>query len=270
MAFVRDLVRRRAAIVVDEGKEYLVESRLLPLARKQGLATVDDLVTKLKGSLEGPLHTEVVEAMTTNETSFYRDIHPFEALKSTFLPELVKARQATRQLRIWCAAASTGQEPYTIAMTIAEAFPELVRTWSTQIIATDINATVLARAKAGLYKQTEVNRGLPAPLLVKYFERAGIDWQIKPEIQKLVRFEQLNLLEKWPLVGTQDIVFMRNVLIYFDVPTKRTILGRVRQLLGPGGLLALGGAETTMNIDDEFEPVRASGTVFYRVKSKGG
>ncbi len=265
-AYVRDLVHRRSAIVVEAGKEYLVESRLGPVARQAGFASIDDLARKLREGERGPLLTQVIEAMTTNETSFYRDQHPFETLRTKLVPELMKARASSRSIRIWCGAASTGQEPYTIAMTLREHFPELA-TWSVHIVATDLNSAVLARARAGLFKPIEVNRGLPAPMLVKYFERDGADWRIKAPLRQMVTFQELNLLDpQWSVSGPQDIVFLRNVLIYFDVPTKRQILGRVRRILRPDGYLLLGGAETTVNIDDAYQSVRVGQGLCYQLK----
>lgn len=266
--YVCDLVHRRAAILIVKGKEYLVDARLAPIAKAHGLPSIDALVEKLRREERGPLAQEVIEAMTTNETSFFRDIHPFEALRTTVLPALIKARAATRGLRLWCAASSTGQEPYSIAMTIREHFPELA-TWNVQIIATDINATVVARARTGIFRQLEVNRGLPATMLVKHFEKNGVDWQIKANIRQMVTFQELNLLERWPLFAQQDIVFMRNVLIYFDIPTKRELLRRVRESLRDDGYLFLGGAETTLNIDHQLVAMRGSGasTVFQHAKA---
>ncbi len=266
MKYLRDLVRRRSAIVIEADKDYLLESRLNPVARTNALASIDELVKKVRANESSPLTHAVIEAMTTNETSFFRDAHPFEALKTKILPDLIAARAASRTLRIWCAAASTGQEPYSIAIAIREAFPALAN-WTVQIIATDLNATVLARARSGLFKQLEVNRGLPAPLLLKYFTRVGADWQINQDVRSMISFQELNLLDRWPLFTAQDIVFIRNVLIYFDVPTKRELLGRVRQALRPDGFLILGGAETTMNLDDGYAPVRVGPGVYYQPKS---
>jgi chemotaxis protein methyltransferase CheR len=266
--YVCELVHRRAAILIEAGKEYLVDARLGPIAKAHGLPSVDALVDKLRRDERGPLAQEVIEALTTNETSFYRDIHPFEVLRTTVLPTLIRARAATRSLRIWCAAASTGQEPYSIAMTIRDHFPELA-TWNVQIIATDINATVLARARSGIFRQLEVNRGLPAAMLVKHFEKNGIDWQIKPNLRQMISFQELNLLERWPLFAQQDVVFIRNVLIYFDIPTKRELLRRVRENLRDDGYLFLGGAETTMNIDSQLVAMRSSAAsmVFQHAKA---
>jgi len=265
MKYLRDLVHRRSAIVIEADKDYLLESRLGPVAKKHELASIDDMVRKVRADERSALTHAVIEAMTTNETSFFRDIHPFEALKTKILPDLIASRATSRQLRIWCAAASTGQEPYSIAMAIREAFPA-VASWSVQILATDLNATVLARARAGIYKQLEVNRGLPAPLLGKYFDRVGAEWQIKQEIRNMVSFQELNLLDRWPLFTTQDVIFIRNVLIYFDIPTKRQLLGRVRQSLRSDGYLVLGGAETTLNLDDGYAPVRVGPSVYYQPK----
>jgi chemotaxis protein methyltransferase CheR len=264
--YVCDLVRRRAAIVVEPGKEYLVDSRLSPIVKREGLPSIDALVAKLRADDKGPLVGQVIEAMTTNETSFFRDIHPFEVLRTKILPDVIRARAATRTLRIWCAAASTGQEPYSIAMTIRHHFPELA-TWNVLITATDLNAAVLERARTGIYRQLEVNRGLPTPMLLKYFDRVGTDWQIKGDLRNMISFQELNLLDRWPLSSAPDIVFMRNILIYFDVETKRAILKRVRTTMRADGFLVLGGAETTINIDDQFVSVRASAaSLVYQTK----
>lgn len=265
--YVASLLHRRAAIVIEPGKEYLVDSRLAPVAKARGFASIDALVANVRSDERGSVASEVIEALTTNETSFFRDIHPWDALKTKILPEVIAARSSVKQLRIWCAAASTGQEPYTIAMTIKEHFPQLA-TWNVQILGTDLNTAVLARAREGLYRQLEVNRGLPAPMLVKYFDREGTDWRVKPAVRSLVTFQELNLLDRWPLFAPPDIVFIRNVLIYFDVATKREILGRIRKTMRADGYLFLGGAETTMNIDDDYGPVRAgTNTVIFRPKT---
>lgn len=266
LQYLRDFIRRRSAIVVEADKNYLVESRLSPIVRELKLASIDELLQQTKRDERGQLARRVVEAMTTNETSFFRDVHPWETLKNTILPELIKTRQTSRRLRIWCAAASTGQEPYTIAMVIREHFPELA-TWDIQILGTDLNAAVLERCRTGIYKQLEVNRGLPATMLVKYFDRQGVEWQVKPEIRKMLAFQELNLLDRWSMFAMNDVVFMRNVLIYFDTNVKRDILGRVRDKLAPDGFLVLGGAETTLNLDDQYAPLRAGQTVVYQPKS---
>lgn len=266
LEYVRDLVYRRSAIVLDAGKDYLLESRLAPLARQRGMASIDELVSRARANALD-LQKWIVEALTTNETSFFRDIHPFEALRDDVFPRLMEARRSTRRLHVWCAAASTGQEPFTIAMTAREHFPELA-TWDFKIVGTDLCEAVLERAREGLYRQLEVNRGLPATMLVKYFDRRGADWQIKPELRRIVEFKKLNLIEPWPPLGAPDVVFIRNVLIYFDVATKRGILEKLRNTMAPDGALFLGGAETTMNLDDGFERVQAGKAAYYRIKER--
>jgi len=251
-SFISEMVRTRSAIVLEPGKEYLVEARLAPLVRELGLESIGALVDRLRQPASGPLAERVTEAMTTNETSFFRDVAPFQALRTSVLPSLIAARAAQRSLRIWCAASSSGQEPYSIAMTIDDAYPEL-RSWNVEIVATDLSPAMVERGRAGRYKALEVNRGLPAPLLIKYFTKVGVDYQLKPEICSMVQFSELNLIGAWPPFRAFDIVFLRNVLIYFDVETKRTIFGRVKRLLASDGFLFLGAAETTMNIDDGFE-----------------
>jgi chemotaxis protein methyltransferase CheR len=266
--YISDMVRTRSAIVLEPGKEYLVEARLAPLVRELGLGSIGALVAKLRQPAAGPLAERVTEAMTTNETSFFRDVAPFQALRSTVLPAVIKARAAQRRLRIWCCASSSGQEPYSIAMTIADAFPEL-RAWDVQILATDLSPAMVERGRSGLYKALEVNRGLPAPLLVKYFTKLGVDYQLQPEIRSMVEFSELNLIGAWPTFPTFDIVFLRNVLIYFDVDTKRAIIGRVKRLLAPDGFLFLGAAETTMNIDAGFERLPLERAGCYRRTANG-
>jgi chemotaxis protein methyltransferase CheR len=265
MAFLQELVLRRSGIVLEDSKDYLVDCRLSPIARDEGVASVDELVGKLKREQESDLAQRVTEAMTTNETLFFRDLHPFEALKSRFVPELMQARAAGRSLRIWSAAAATGQEPYSIAMTLLESFPEL-SSWDVRILATDLNTAVLERAREARYRDLEVSRGLPAAYLGKYFTRRGSEWELSPLVRSMVEFRQLNLVERWTDLHPCDLVFMRNVLIYFDASTKRGILTRLRQVLVPDGFLVLGGAETTTNLDEAYAPVRIGAGVYYRLK----
>lgn len=264
--FVRTYVRDQAAIVLEPGKEYLVESRLQTLVRKENMSSVDALLAKLRAEPTNGLHRKVVDAMTTNETSFFRDIHPFEALKKTLLPELIVRNAPERKLNFWCGAASTGQEPYSVMMMLADHFPDLLK-WELKFIATDLNVEVLARARAGRYNQLEVNRGLPASMLVKHFTRQSSEWEIKEDLRRRVDFRELNLIGAWPWMPPLDVVFLRNVLIYFDVETKKSILAKIRRLLRPGGYLLLGGAETTFNIDDNFERVALEKTTCYRLKA---
>lgn len=262
---VRTLIRGEAGIVLEQGKEYLVEARLSPLARREGIASTSDLIAQL-GRLKGPLHTKVVEAMTTNETIFFRDVEPFEVLRKEILPKLIEARRTSRRLQIWCGASSTGQEPYSIAMTLLD-IPELA-SWKVDILATDISTDVLARARGGLYSQLEVNRGLPATHLVKYFEKKGLEWQINDTIRSMVRFEFLNLMKPLPSMTAPDIVFLRNVLIYFDTADKSAILTRIRGVMRQDGYLFLGAAETTRSLDDRFERLPFSKTGCYRIGSE--
>lgn len=264
--FVSTLVRQRSAIVLEAEKAYLLEARLTPLARTEGFSSIEAMVARLRAEPHNGLHRKVVEAMTTNETSFFRDLYPFEALKTVVLPEVIRERQAERKLNIWCAASASGQEPYTIAMTLLEHFPQL-GSWQVRILGTDISSEMIRRSRAGRYGQVEVNRGLPANLLVKYFEKKGMDWVVRPEAQRLCEFRELNLIEPWGPLPPMDVVFLRNVLIYFDVETKRTVLNNVRKVLQPWGYLFLGGAETTINLGDSFNRVQFDRAGCYRLKS---
>ena len=249
--YIRELVLERSAIVLEDGKEYLVESRIGPVAKTEGFDTIDRLVEALRKNSRNGLQAKVVEALTTNETSFFRDIHPFETLKNVVLPELIKNRKSTIELNIWCAASSSGQEPYSIAMLIQENFPAL-SDWKINFIASDISEKMLDRCRAGRFSQLEVNRGLPASLLIKYFEKDGPTWCIKKQLRKVIQFRQINLSHELPYLPTMDIIFLRNVLIYFDVEMKKKILKQFRSILQPDGYLFLGGAETTLNLDESY------------------
>jgi chemotaxis protein methyltransferase CheR len=264
--FVCALAYKHAAIVLETGKEYLVESRLAAVARQTGCSGLPELVSQLRTRPFGNLHQLVIEALTTNETSFFRDLHPFDALRKTILPELIARRSAEQKLTIWCGAASTGQEPYSIALLLREHFPQL-QTWNVRILACDINREVLEKARRGCYTQIEVNRGLPAPLLVRYFEKAGTEWQLKEPIRRMVEFKELNLIAPWPIFPPADIVFLRNVLIYFDLNAKKSILLKVRRLLRPDGVLFLGGAETPRGVDEQFERIALEKSSCYRVSA---
>ena len=264
--YVKNLVYQRTAIVLETGKEYLVESRLAPLMRQERFASFEELIARLRAQPFNGLHWKVVESMTTNETSFFRDGHPFEALKKTVLPDLLTKRENERELHIWCAASSSGQEPYTVAMVLRENFPMLAG-WTIQFVASDISNEMLARSREGRYSQLEVNRGLPAALLVKYFQKQGTGWQIKEELRRMIEFQQVNLVEAWPAWPPMDIILMRNVMIYFGVETKKAILGKIRRLLRPDGYLFLGGAETTLNLDDAFERIEFGKSGCYRLRS---
>jgi chemotaxis protein methyltransferase CheR len=261
---VRALVRREAGIVLEPGKEYLVEARLLPLCREAGVADVDAYVADLQRAPHRAKIDKVVDALTTNETSWMRDSEPFQALVSDVLPAIMASPKLTRTVNIWSAACSSGQEPYGIAMMISD----LLRTsgWRAEILASDISLQMLQRAQAGVYSQLEINRGLPATLLVKHFARAGASWKISDELRRSVTFKQVNLALAFPPLPTFDVIFLRNVLIYFDTPTKRAILQRMHQVLSPGGFLFLGGAETTLGIDEEWERVKVGRAFAHRPK----
>jgi len=225
---------------------------LLPLARRAGLSGIPELVLKMKGGA-ATLTSDVVEAMTTNETFFFRDKLPFDHLHDTVLPMLIRARAARRSLRIWCAASSTGQEPYSIAMCLKEA-GAVLSGWRTEIVATDLSQEVLQKSKAGLYSQFEVQRGLPIQKLVKYFTQTGELWQLNPEIRAMVQHRQLNLLQDFSHLGKFDVIFCRNVLIYFDQDTKASIFDRMARMIEPDGVLTLGAAESVVGVTNAFKP----------------
>ncbi|MDI1263492.1 MAG: protein-glutamate O-methyltransferase CheR [bacterium] len=250
--YLRKLLKERSGLDLSADKQYLVESRLVPLARKASLPGIAELVQKMKGGAEA-LTAEVVEAMTTNETFFFRDKIPFDHLKEAVLPALVQARASRRSLRIWCAASSTGQEPYSIAMCLKEA-GSMLSGWRTEIVATDLSQEVLEKSKAGVYSQFEVQRGLPIQMLMKYFKQNGDLWQLDAEIRGMVQHRQLNLLQDFSHLGTFDIVFCRNVLIYFDQDTKAGIFNRISKMMEPDGVLALGAAESVVGITNAFKP----------------
>jgi len=264
--YLRKLMAEHTAIVLDAGKEYIAESRLAHVINQEGFDSIRELIHTLRTrSFEG-LHRRVVDAMTNNETWFFRDLLPFQALQKEIIPALIAARSAERRLNIWCAACSSGQEPYSILMLLRENFPEL-RTWNVRLLATDISTAMLERAQRGHFSQLEINRGLPAVLLARYFTREGLDWVISPDLGKCIEFRHFNLAEPWREFPSSDVIFIRNVLIYFDVETKRAILARVRRALRPDGYMFMGGAETTLNLDDSFERVPYQNTAYYRLRN---
>jgi chemotaxis protein methyltransferase CheR len=252
--FLRKCLKDRSGLALSADKQYLVESRLLPVARKAGLGGLADLVAVLRRGDDDALMSKVVEAMTTNETFFFRDKGPFETFRSTVLPALLAARRATRCIRIWCAASSSGQEPYSLAMILKEMNSELLG-WRIELVATDLSGEVLEKARQGIYSQFEVQRGLPIQLLVKYFSQIGDMWQIAPEIRGMVKFQQLNLLADFARLGMFDLVFCRNVLIYFDQPTKVATLDRLARTVAADGFLVLGAAETVVGLTDGFTTI---------------
>jgi chemotaxis protein methyltransferase CheR len=263
--FLAALLKRQSGLVLSADKTYLVESRLLPITRKHGLASLEALVAALRTSPEtGPLAKEVVDAMTTNESFFFRDIKPFDQFKSLVLPRLLQARAASRKIRIWSAACSSGQEPYSLAMILREEGAKFAG-WRFEIVATDISAEMLEKSKAGLYSQFEVQRGLPVQYLVKYFTQMGDKWKIDPSLREIIQFREFNLLQDSAALGNFDVVFCRNVLIYFDNDTKKMILDRMDRIIPLDGFLYLGGAETVLGICDKFQPVPGERGIYGRV-----
>jgi chemotaxis protein methyltransferase CheR len=250
--FLRKLLKERSGLDLSSDKQYLVESRLIPLARKAGLPGLPELVQKMKSGSEA-LTSDVVEAMTTNETFFFRDKIPFDHLRDTILPSILQARAGRRAMRIWCAASSTGQEPYSIAMCLKALGPALAG-WRVEIVATDLSHGVLEKSKAGIFSQFEVQRGLPIQMLVKHFTQVGEMWQLNADIRAMVQHRQLNLLQDFSHLGMFDVIFCRNVLIYFDQDTKAGIFNRLGRLLEPDGFLVLGAAESVVGISDAFKP----------------
>lgn len=259
--FISSLIKSRSGLVLTPDKSYLLESRLMPVARKHSLKGLDELINQLRTRKEEPLMVEVTEAMTTNESFFFRDIKPFDLLRDEVLPPILEARSAKKHLRIWCAAASSGQEPYSIAIILKELGARLAG-WNIDIIGTDISHDILAKAKDGKYSQFEVQRGMPIQLLLKYFDKKDETWEIKPEIKSMVQYKYWNLLDDLKNLGGFDIVFCRNVLIYFDAETKGKVLGNISGLMPKDGMLFLGGAETVLGVTDKFKPVQGQRGVY--------
>jgi chemotaxis protein methyltransferase CheR len=262
-SYLCELVKNSTAIALDAQREYLMEARLASVAQREGFGSVSELISRVRTGTSAQLQWKVVEAMTTNETSFFRDVKPFEVLHQIVIPNLIKARQNERRLSIWCAACSSGQEPYSISMMLREHFPQL-QNWNVTILATDISTEVLEKSRNGRYTQLEVNRGLPANYLVKYFKKDGVEWQIDESIRKMVEIRRMNLSVAWPLMPPIDLVMLRNVMIYFPVETKKQILKNMRSVLRPDGHLFLGTAETTINLDTNFTCESFKNVSYYR------
>ena len=250
--YLRKFLKDRSGLDLSADKQYLIESRLLPLSRKAGMSGIGELVQKMKSGSTS-ITEQVVEAMTTNETFFFRDKVPFDHFRDSIMPEILQARAARKSIRIWCAAGSTGQEPYSLAMCLKEMAAALTG-WRVEIIATDLSQEVLEKSKSGIYSQFEVQRGLPIQMLVKYFKQTGEFWQINPDIRAMVQHRQLNLLHDFSQLGSFDVIFCRNVLIYFDQETKINIFGRLAKATEPDGFLVLGAAETVVGLTDVFKP----------------
>lgn len=252
--FIGLLVKDRAGLVLGRDKAYLVESRLAAVARSRQLNGLAGLVAALRTHRDAGLISDVVEALTTHETSFFRDVKPFNAFRDSILPRIIESRRQRKCLRIWCAACSSGQEPYSLAILLAEMSATLTG-WRVEIIGTDISALVLDRARRGVYSQFEVQRGMPPGLLAKYFRRVGAEWEVVDKVRSAVTFKQLNLLSDVSSIGSVDAVFCRNVLIYFDAPTRQRVITGVEGVLEPDGVLFLGGAESTVGIDTGLKSV---------------
>ncbi len=267
LEYVRELVQRRAGIVLGVDKDYLIDARITTLARELGFASIDAVVAAARAEGDRRINAQIIDALTTNETTFFRDVHPFEALRTQILPTLLAARPPSQPLRVWSAACSSGQEAYSIAMLLRDHFPSLPR-GRVQILGTDVAETMVTRAREGRYRQLEVNRGLPAPMLLKHFTRVGAEWSVASEIRSMVEFKQLNLVAPTSPFPQADIVFLRNVLIYFDDATRGAVLRRVRAALPPDGYLFLGCAETTATADDAYERVQIGAAACHRPRTK--
>ena len=261
--FLTGIVAECSGNVIAPRQAYMLEQQLAPIAKSVGLNDVPELVRSLRAKANPFLTNRVAEAVTVNETSFFRDVHPFEALKDSIIPELIKRNRSTKSIRFWSAACSCGQEPYTIAMVIRENFPQL-KDWKIEIVATDISDEMLEKSRAGEYSQLEVNRGLPVRKLVRFFERKGSAWQTKQELRDIINFKKLNLTNTWPPLGQFDVVFIRNVLIYFDQKMKSEILKRVRRVLRQDSYLFIGSAETTIGLSIPFQREEIDATICYR------
>ncbi len=264
--FLSQLVHKRSGLVLTEDKAYLLESRLMPVARKRGMKGLEDLISTIRTNKEEDLLREVTEAMTTNESFFFRDLKPFDTFRDVILPDLLENRAAKKSFRIWCAAASSGQEPYSLAMIMKEQAAKLTG-WSYEMVATDISTEMLAKAAKGIYSQFEVQRGLPIQMLLKYFKKVNDAWEIDPSLRNMVTFKEFNLLNDPKTLGVFDVVFCRNVLIYFDQPTKTRILDWISRMIPADGRLFRGGAETVVGITDKFKPVPGQRGVYCLAKA---
>ena len=267
MDFIRDLVLTRSAIALDTNQHYLVEARLLPLAREAGLPDVPGLVEVLRTRPFGDQHRRVVEAMTTNETSFFRDVHPFDALKRKLLPQIIEKRANEKRITMWCAASSSGQEPYSVMMLIRDEFPQLA-TWNIRFMASDFSEAMVARTRAAKYNQLEMGRGLPALSLIKHFERVGPEFQAKAHLRQGFEYFQLNLAGAWPVMPSMDLIFIRNVLIYFKPEVRSTILEKARKLMQPYGALFLGTTESPHGLCPGLTAETFGQSTYYRTTGK--
>jgi chemotaxis protein methyltransferase CheR len=262
---LRRVLQEACGVALDESKRYLIDGRLGPVLRRLGLASVSEFAARLSAQPFGPLRSELVEALVTTESSFFRDLHPWETLAKTVIPELLERRARERRIDFWCAATAAGQEPYTLALLLRERFAEILQTWRVSILATDVSRTMLERARAGRYSQVEANRGLPAALLLKYFRQDGLEWELHEDVRRMVEFRELNLCRPWPTLPPCDAMLLRNVMIYFTPEDKKAILARAARVLRPNGYLLLGAAETTHNLDAPFQRASELKSGFYRL-----
>ncbi len=260
---VRKLVRERSGIVIEPRQEYLVETRLHGVARRHGFDQLGPLFDLLRRGGDAHVARAVTEALTTNETSFFRDSEPFAALKGNVLPELLRARASRRHLRIWSAASSSGQEAYSLLMTLRDGFPQLAA-WKIELLGTDLSAEMVKRARAATYSGFEVRRGMPEAQAKRWLEPVGDDFRVREELRKPVEFREMNLVAPWPPLAPFDLVLLRNVLIYFDTATKRQIVGKARTVLAPDGFLMVGASESLLGVDESLKPVRIGRTTVYR------
>jgi chemotaxis protein methyltransferase CheR len=265
--YISKLLKDKSGLVLTKDKSYLLESRLMPLARKRGFKGLDDLIGQLRRR-DMALEKEITEAMTTNESFFFRDSKPFDQFRQVVIPNILKTRASKRSFRIWCAAASSGQEPYSLAMILKEEAAKFAG-WRIEIVGTDLSSEILKKARAGLYSQFEVQRGMPVQLLVKYFKKKDEMWEIDPTIRNMVQYKEWNLLESLTALGQFDVVYCRNVLIYFDQPTKSKVLEGVQKQMPDDGVLYLGGAETVLGVTQAFKPIPGQRGV-YAVNRKEG
>ena len=266
-AFFRDLLRKRTGVVIDSAKEYLVVARLMPIVRQRKIPSLDTLIDRLRKGIDPSLERDVLSAMMTHETSFFRDKSPFETLRS-LLPALIARRRPHKQLTFWSAACSTGQEPYSLAMLLNEHARDLLGDWRVRILATAYSETVLDRAREGVFSDLETGRGLPPQFLSRYFRQLQGKWSISQDCRRLVEFRCLNLNDSWPMMPPCDVVFLRNVMIYFDIRTRAALVERVRKVLRPDGFLFLGGAETLIGMDTGYERLTGTGCSYYRPKQR--
>ncbi len=266
-AFLRHMIHRTAGIIIDPEGSTLMETRLDLLVRREGFRSISDLVRAIQLEPDNRLRTQTVESMANGETLFFRDYGLFQALRDTILPSLIEARRDERRLDLWSAASSTGQEAYSLAMLLDDGFPEL-RDWDVRILVTDLSAVSLERVRTGRYAQFEVNRGLPAQMLLRYFRQEGEVWTIDSRLRRWLDIRQQNLLEPWPIFPVMDIVLLRNVMIYWQPETKRDVLSKVRSVMSPRSHLLLGAAETVYGLDDGLDRVGFDGCCSYQLVQK--